>query len=155
MTYERDINEDKKIDEFNLMGELKHLPSILNYWASLYQEARNKAQELKDRYNYTQERALVEITAQKTIEEGKKPTDKALSAHVAIDKGVVNVYNMYIEAEKEKNLLYVCTQTIETKLTAIKLMVELRKTEYFNTNMTLDAEEMTGTTAQQIRNQFK
>ena len=152
---ERDIVKDREIDEFNLMKELKHLPSILGYWGEQYQEAKSTAQELKDKYSYIQDKVLLDITATKTAEEGKKPTDKTLAAYGSCDKAVIEAYNKYVEAERQKNLLYVCAQAIETKMSAIKLMVELRKTEYFNTNMTIDAEEMTGTTSERIRNQYK
>lgn len=152
---ERDIVKDREIDEFNLMKELKHLPSILGYWGEQYQEAKSAAQELKDKYSYIQDKVLLDITAIKTAEEGKKPTDKTLAACVSCNKAVINAYAEYIQAEKRKNLLYVCAQAIETKMNAIKLMVELRKTDYFNANMAIDAEEMTGTPANQIRNQYK
>lgn len=141
--YERDINADKETNEFDLMRELQHLPSIMLYWNMEYQKAKNTAAELKTKYEYTQNRALIQITAEKTASEGKKPTENALSALVCIDNDVRTMYNTYIEAENEKNLLYVCSQVIETKLTAIKLMIELRKTEYFNANMGISAEKLT------------
>jgi len=153
---ERDIRQDKEIKEFELQKELKHLPSLIWYYHNNYQQAKSIAQECKAKYDYIQDKVFLEILRTKTEEEGKKPTDKVLTALLSQDERVIQANEEYFTAEKRKNETFVCTQVIDCKASALKQLVELRKTEHFNTDMTVDLEATSeGTVSQKIRNKYE
>ncbi len=141
----RDIRKDKEINEFQLLAELRILPSLIEYYSTELAEAKSHLATCKNKLDYVENEALLRILTEKTEEEGKKPTDKVLSAYVTTDAAVVAAKEQLLTAETVRNKLQVCTDVIESKAKAIHELVELRKISYYNADMTANAEAATET----------
>jgi len=133
--FDRDINKDLVIQEFKLQEELCRFPNVLYYYQDQYAEAKGLVERLKVKKEYVENEAMLRICAEKTIEEGKKPTEKILVACVSQDESVIQIRQTYLDAEHRKNKIYAALMAIISKESAIKQKVELRKTEHFNGNL--------------------
>jgi hypothetical protein len=138
---ENTIAEDKQIDIYNLHIEDQKQPSLVEKWCSRHAEAKKKKREL--------ERQVEIVFAQKALqirldpEEfnlDKKPTETAIKLLVHIDEDYCKIFDDYLQAKYEVDVMDTAVKTIYDKRLSIDGEIKLYLNNYYSRGSSTDSD---------------
>ena len=127
------IAEDKLVDIHNLHIEDQKQPALVEKWGRRFADAKKKKRELERKVEVTFSN-LVNVIRQDPEEFGldKKPTETSIKNIVLVDKEYSKVYDEYLGAKYEQDIMEVGRDTISDRRATIDGEIKLYLSGYYS-----------------------
>jgi len=124
---ERDLEDDLKLDRFNLVREAETLADTYRYWTMESANARRDADAAKDKLELTEAEVALEIRSSAE----KKPTEAMIESMVTADTRVVRAKREFIEAKHRQALLEGAVRAMDHKRSQLDNLTRLWIAGYY------------------------
>lgn len=130
---ERNPEQERKVNRFELEIGLEDQPDLFGYWADLHSASSTEKNDLKRELDDL--RSEIELKVReapgKYVADSIKITESVISSTVQIQKEYKELNKKYIDALNETNRLAGIKETFDHRRSSLKSLVELWTNEYY------------------------
>ena len=129
---ERNLEEDCKIDSYNLEEELVKQPTLMGYYSEQLAIVSKYVSYLEEEKKYMRSTLILEATkgGEKVI--GCKPTGQSIEAWYRTQKDYYEIVDDLIEAEFKKNVLDGAVKSMVDRKKSLEKLCELFQHDYYS-----------------------
>lgn len=129
---ERDIQNDVKINRFNLEVEAEEHASTFWYWSEKAADCRKVRDLAKIDLKESESKLALDFRSG-VVEMGCKITDSSVSASVDSDSGICHKKRILTDAEYALNKAEAAAESMRHKKSGINNLIELYTMQYYST----------------------
>lgn len=126
------IQQDKKIDKYNLDLENVKQPGLIYDYSALLALEERTLEQMKNEYNVLTASKAYNIQKEGKTPEGVKATKDVVDGYVSMDKEVKELQEKLAEQTYLVKLNRAAVAAIESKKSAIQNLVKLQLSEYYS-----------------------
>jgi len=131
MAYERNYEEDKKIDLFKLHEEWQDVSEAFDYWSRLHAGQKKVVAELKAKLSEKRAALAVKIKDNPKLYNIDKITEKTVTDTIECSSEIFDAVTQIINEEYDEELLSISKETMRKKIEALKGETQLYLGSYF------------------------